>query len=76
MGLILYFGVRGNAWNVDSWDTKHYGESSSPCKLLIAKIPGQNPYRIKHIPIGDPDDHILRLISEENIDMVAMAKCG
>lgn len=34
------------------------------------------PLYIKHISIGDPADQILKLISEENIDMVVMATRG
>ncbi|MCF8143552.1 MAG: universal stress protein [Deltaproteobacteria bacterium] len=34
------------------------------------------PLYIKHIAIGDPADEILKLIREEGIDMVVMAKRG
>jgi nucleotide-binding universal stress UspA family protein len=34
------------------------------------------PLYIKHVSVGDPAEEILRLVSEENIDMVVMATRG
>ena len=58
---------------IHKWEEKKAGERLD--KICEEYLKGC-PLYIKHVAIGDPAEEIIKLISEENIDVVVMATRG
>jgi nucleotide-binding universal stress UspA family protein len=58
---------------IHSWEKEKAGERLDQ---ICAQHLNGCPLYIRHIAIGDPAQEILRLVEEENVDMVVMASRG
>lgn len=66
-------------FDTDHIDKIHEWEKKQALKRLdqiCDEYLNECPLYIKHVAIGDPTEEIIKLISDENIDMVVMATRG
>ena len=70
-----WYGV----FDSDHKKTIHEWEEKQAVKRLeqiCEEYLNECPLYIKHVAVGDPSEQILKLVSDENIDMVVMATRG